>query len=62
MAECMTPAPRKRGRPTLPAGERRVPVLLKLPPAALERLRALAAARGESQADVVAGLVMKSRA
>lgn len=53
---------RKPGRPPLPDRERRISIHLKLPPAAVERLRRLAEQRGESQADVVVTALSRLRA
>lgn len=51
-------APKKRpwapGKP-LPDEERRVLVAVRLPPAAVEQLRALALVLGQSQSDVIVG-------
>lgn len=50
------------GAKSLPAGEHRVPVAVRLPPASAALLRALAELTGESQADVVAAALERYEA
>ena len=55
----MTKRPWAPGKP-LPSGERRVLVAVRLPPAAVEQLQALALSTGQSQSDVIAAALARS--